>query len=219
MRQFMSIHSQYRSICTCLTDLVDWNLKVELNRLLWTTERHDNQVSARYAKAQNSAFELGVAEVSRYWPGVAEPRYGRVQHFFFIRATGVGEDRAVLMASINLFANLGTDALTGLPLVESRAVSPFIILARHLNHRVIMPVVGVSLSQMTQMSKLKAAIIRADKRMVGVQVPAAIARHMATGDAARLELAELEKEAHEVTSSRLLVLGAACSDVEAILPA
>ena len=55
--------------------------------------------------------------------------------------------------------------------------------------------------------------------MVGVQVPAAIARHMATGDAARLELAELEKEAHEVTSSRLLVLGAACSDVEAILPA
>ena len=46
----------------------------------------------------------------------------------------------------------------------------------------------------------------------------AIARHMAKGDALRRELVALEGELRLATSVHLLVLGARCSDVEAVVP-
>ena len=191
--------------------------RVELNRLVWATESRDVVSSARYGKAENSAFELGVDEVSRYsWPGVSGPCYGRVQHFFFVRAKDGG--RAVLMASVNLFAPIGTDPLTGLPMVDSSAFSSRNILARHLNHRVIMPVVGATPSQVSHLSQLRAAVARAAKRMDGVHLPSAIMRHMAEGDKSRRELAALEEELRLATLVHRLVLGARCSDVEGVGP-
>ena len=191
--------------------------RVELNRLVWTTESRDVVSSARYGKAENSAFELGVDEVSRYsWPGLSGPCYGRVQHFFFVRARDGG--RAVLMATVNIFAPLGPDALTGLPLVDSSAFSSRHILARHLNHRVIMPVVGATPSQISHLSQLKAAVTRATKRMEGVHQPSAIARHMADGDKSRQELVACEEEFRLATSVHRLVLGARCNDVAGVVP-
>ena len=189
---------------------------MELNRLMWTTESRDAKSNARYGKADNAAFELGVDEVSRYsWPGVVGPCYGRVQHFFFVRATDGG--RAVFMAAVNIFASLGTDPLTGLPLVDSRTFTPRYILARHLNHRVMMPVVGASFSQLADLSRLKSAVEKKSKKVDGAQQQSAIARHMAGLDSARRELRVLEEEVALATSSRLLVLGARCNDVEALL--
>ena len=190
---------------------------MELNRLLWTTQSRDTKSSAQYGNAVNSAFELGVDEVSRYgWPGLSGPCYGRVQHFFFVRATDGA--RAVFMAAVDLFASLGTDELTGLPLVDSSAISSKYILARHLNHRVIMPVVGATHSQLSHLAKLKAGVSSADKKMEGVQLASAIARHMDKGDVFRRELAALEDELRLATSVHLLVLGARCSDAEAVVP-
>ena len=191
--------------------------RLELNRLVWTTESRDLASTAQYGNAENSAFELGVDEVTRYgWPGVPGPCYGRVQHFFFVRATDGG--RAVLMASVNLFASLGPDPLTGLPLVDSSAVSSRNILARHLNHRVIMPVVGTTLSQTSRLSQLKAAVSRAAKKMGGVHQPSAIMRHMSEGDDSRRELVAFEAELRLATSVHRLVLGARCNDVEGVVP-
>ena len=190
---------------------------MELNRLLWTTQSRDAKSSAQYGNAVNSAFELGVDEVSRYgWPGLSGPCYGRVQHFFFVRATDGA--RAVFMAAVDLFASLGTDALTGLPLVDSSAISSKYILARHLNHRVIMPVVGATHSQLSHLAKLKAGVSSADKKMEGVHLPSAVARHMDKGDEFRRELVALEDELRLATSVHLLVLGARCSDAEAVVP-
>ena len=122
------------------------------------------------------------------------------------------------MAAVDLFASLGTDALTGLPLVDSSAISSKYILARHLNHRVIMPVVGATHSQLSHLAKLKAGVSSADKKMEGVQLASAIARHMDKGDVFRRELAALEDELRLATSVHLLVLGARCSDAEAVVP-
>jgi len=190
--------------------------RVELNRLMWTTEARDAKSNARYGKADNAAFELGVDEVSRYgWPGVLGPCYGRIQHFFFLRATDGG--RAVFMAAVNIFGSLGTDTLTGLPLVDSSTYSSRYILARHLNHRVMMPVVGATPSQLADLNRLRSTIVKKTKKIDGAQQQSAIGRHMVVLDNARRELRALEEEVVLVTSTRLLVLGARCNDVEALL--
>ena len=190
---------------------------MELNRLMWTTQSRDAKSSARYGNAVNSAFELGADEVGRYgWPDLSGPCYGRIQHFFFVRAPD--GTRAVFMAAVNLFASLGTDALTGLPLVDSSAISQRYILARHLNHRVIMPFVGATHSQLSHLAKLRTGVSSTEKKMGDVRLPAAIARHMEKGDALRRELVALEGELRLATSVHLLVLGARCSDVEAVVP-
>ena len=188
--------------------------RVELNRLMWTTEARDAKSNARYGKADNAAIELGVDEVSRFgWPGVLGPCYGRIQHFFFLRATDGG--RAVFMAAVNIFGSLGTDTLTGL--VDSSTYSSRYILARHLNHRVMMPVVGATPSQLADLNRLRSTSAKKTKKIDGAQQQSAIARHMAGLDSARRELRVLEEEVALATSSRLLVLGARCNDVEALL--
>ena len=124
------------------------------------------------------------------------------------------------MASVRLFGDAGTDDLTGLPLVDSRpqSTSAHIILARHLNHRVVLPVVGASPSLLSRISRLEAEVSRADKHMGLVQRFSSVTKHMAVGDAARLELASLKEELRVVTSSHLLVLGAKDSDLELDVP-
>ena len=176
---------------------------------MWATQSRDAKASARYGNAVNSAFELGADEVGRY--GLLG-----IQHFFFVRAPD--GTRAVFMAAVNLFASLGTDALTGLPLVDSSSISQRYILARHLNHRVIMPFVGATHSQLSHLAKLRTGVSSTEKKMGDVRLPAAIARHMEKGDALRRELVALEGELRLATSVHLLVLGARCSDVEAVVP-
>ena len=81
-----------------------------------------------------------------------------------------------------------------------------------------MPVVGATHSQLSHLAKLKAGVSSADKKMEGVQLASAIARHMDKGDVFRRELAALEDELRLATSVHLLVLGARCSDAEAVVP-
>jgi len=201
-----------------VADLVHDRRRVELNHLQWTTESYDVESSKRYTSAVNSTFELGVEEVRRYrWPGVDGARFGRVQHFFFVRTT-FGPKRAILLASVRLFGDAGTDDLTGLPLVDTQSTSAHVILARHLNHRVVLPVVGATPSLLNRISRLEADVSKADKHMGLVQRFSSVTKHMAAGDAARLELARLKEELRVVTSSRLLVLGSKDSDLELDVP-
>ncbi len=133
-------------VSVCMAGAVDVGLNVLLNRLVWSTQAGDAVKSERWGEAQNSTFELGADEVRCYsWPRIASACYGRVQRFFFItRQTPDGGKAAVLLAVVNLFTDVTVDELTALPAVDSVKVQTQIILARHLNWRVLMPVVGAT---------------------------------------------------------------------------
>ena len=139
-------------VSVCMAGAVDVRLYVRLNRLVWSTQAGDAVKSERWGAAQNSTFELGADEVRCYgWPRIASACYGRVQRFFFItRQTPEGGTAAVLLAVVNLFTDVTVDELTALPAVDSVKVQTQIILARHLNWRVLMPVVGATRSLLKQ---------------------------------------------------------------------
>ena len=82
---------------------------------------------------------------------------------------------------------------------------------RYLNHRVILPVVGASASQLNFLSA-KGGVLKADEKMEGVHQLSAIARHMAEGNRPRPELSIPGGPPLDHASSRIILgAGAAMS--------
>jgi hypothetical protein len=142
---------------------------------------------------------LGVDEVSRYgWPGV----------------------RPVLAA----FSNSSSSGQMHIYMAGERYVSVhprcigwtatgcvLLLHPRYLNHRVILPVVGASPSQLNFLSA-KGGVLKADKKMDGVHQLSAIARHMAEGNRPRPELSIPGGPPLDHASSRIILgAGAAMS--------
>ena len=201
-----------------LTGLVPAHLRVRLNRQVWSTESGDLAKTKQYGPAQNSAFELGVDEAMRYaWPDVSGAQYGRVQLFMFV--TTPARDRAVLLAKVNLYTACGVDDLTGLPIVALSQARPVVILARHLNHRVIMPVVGVHPTLVAQQAKLAAKVATLHGKLSAGHVSLAKGlAHQEKFDAMQIELGQLNEQIRLVQTDRLLVLGARANDEAALVP-
>ena len=200
----------------CAVD-VDAAYYVRLNRLTWLTEAGDAIKSARYNPACNSTFELGAAEVKCYgWPDISAACYGRVQRFVFIvrRAT----EQAVLLAAVKLFTSVAVDELTNLPVVDTDAVSTRFILARHLNWRVIMPIVGAAPQLLKKHADCTRAVNTAKRAISRLTAPAAIARRQDLLDAAIQALDAVTEEVQVMQTSRRLVLGARANDNEAVVP-
>jgi len=193
---------------------------VRLNRLVWSTQGGDALKTARYGSAQNSTFELGAEEVKCYnWPDITSPCYGRVQEFFFIvRPSPAGGESAVLLATVWLFTSVTVDPLTGLPLVDSSVVRLCIVLARHLNRRVLMPVVGATPPLLAQRSALANEVDKCS-RALNKQASAAVTQRRLTAlDVAREALARVDAELYPLQAYQRLVLGARASDQEADVP-
>ena len=199
---------------------VDVGLYVRLNRLVWSTQAGDAAKSARWVAAQNSTFELGAVEVRCYgWPGITSACYGRVQRFFFItRQTPEGGQAAVLLAVVNLFTDVTVDELTALPAVDSVKVQTQIILARHLNWRVLMPVVGATPSLLKRQAVLTAAVNQCQQRLDKASSVATTVARLADLQAACSALEPVDAEVHAVQTAQLLVLGARINDQEAVVP-
>ena len=199
---------------------VDVGLYVRLNRLVWSTQAGDAVKSARWGAAQNSTFELGAVEVLCYgWPGITSACYGRVQRFFFItRRTPEGGQAAVLLAVVNLFTDVTVDELTALPAVDSVKVQTQIILARHLNWRVLMPVVGATPSLLKRQAVLTAAVNQCQQRLDKASSVATTVARLADLQAACSALEPVDAEVHAVQTAQLLVLGARINDQEAVVP-
>jgi hypothetical protein len=185
--------------------------------LTWLTEAGDAIKSARYNPACNSTFELGAAEVKCYgWPDISAACYGQVQRFVFIvrRAT----EQAVLLAAVKLFTSVAVDELTSLPLVDTDAVSTRFILARHLNWRVIMPIVGATRQLLKEHADCTRAVNTAKRAVRTVSTTAAIGRKQDALDAAMQALDTVTKKVQVMQTSRRLVLGARANDDEAVVP-
>jgi len=200
----------------CAVD-VDAAYYVRLNRLTWLTEAGDAIKSARYNPACNSTFELGAAEVKCYgWPDISDACYGQVQRLVFIvrRAT----EQAVLLAAVKLFTSVAVDELTNLPVVDTDAVSTRFILARHLNWRVIMPIVGAAPQLLKKHADCTRAVNTAKRAISRLTAPAAIARRQDLLDAAMQALDAVTEEVQVMQTSRRLVLGARANDNEAVVP-
>jgi len=210
-------------VCACLSCVVVCAVEVDaahyvrLNRLTWLTEAGDAVKSARYNPACNSTFELGAAEVKCYgWPDISAACYGRVQRFVFIvrRAT----EQAVLLAAVTLFTSVAVDELTSLPVVDTDAVSTRFILARHLNWRVIMPIVGATPQLLEKHADCTRAVNKARRAISRLTAPAAIGRKQDVLDAALQALDAVTEEVRVLQTSRRLVLGARVNDDEAVPP-
>ena len=187
---------------------------------MWSTQAGDALKSARWGAAQNSTFELGAAEVRCYgWPDVTGVRYGRVQRFFFIsRSTPDGGQAAVLLAVVNLFTDLTVDELTALPAVDSVKIQSRIILARHLNWRVIMPVVGAPPSLLARQAELLKTVRTCQKKVDQHSTLPTTMRRLADLRAANSALAPVDAEVQAMQTTQLLVLGARINDAEAVVP-
>ena len=207
-------------VSVCMAGAVDVRLYVRLNRLVWSTQAGDAVKSERWGAAQNSTFELGADEVRCYgWPRIASACYGRVQRFFFItRQTPEGGKAAVLLAVVNLFTDVTVDELTALPAVDSVKVQTQIILARHLNWRVLMPVVGATRPLLKQQAVLTAAVNQCQQRLDKASSVATTVTRLAELQAACSALEPVDAEVHAMQTTQLLVLGARINDQEAVVP-
>ena len=206
-------------VSVCMAGAVDVRLYVRLNRLVWSTQAGDAVKSERWGAAQNSTFELGADEVRCYgWPRITSACYGRVQRFFFItRQTPEGK-AAVLLAVVNLFTDVTVDELTALPAVDSVKVQTQIILARHLNWRVLMPVVGATRSLLKQQAELTAAVNQCQQRLDRATTVQTTVARLAEFNAACSALEPVDAEVHAMQTTQLLVLGARINDQEAVVP-
>ena len=206
-------------VCVCVVCAVDVaeGLYVRLNGLTWLTAAGDELKSARYMPARNSTFELGAAEVGAYgWPDITCACYGRVQRFFFIRQPAL--ELAKLLAVVSLFSSVSIDDLTGLPIVDTTMASDRVILASHLNWRVIMPVAGASPQLVKRHADLTRAVDRCRKQ-VGTRKTLVGRQTVQTElDAAELQLAEVNRDIHSLQTTRRLVLGARVNDQESVVP-
>jgi len=200
----------------CAVDVAD-GLYVRLNGLTWLTAAGDERKSARYVPARNSTFELGAAEVGAYgWPDITCACYGRVQRFFFIRQPV--RELAKLLAVVSLFSSVSVDDLTGLPIVDTTVASDRVILASHLNWRVIMPVAGASPQLVKRHADLTRAVERARKKVGTLKTLVGRQNVQVELDAAELQLAEVNRDIHSLQTTRRLVLGARVNDQESVVP-
>ena len=122
------------------------------------------------------------------------------------------------MAAVKLFTSVAVDELTNLPVVDTDAVSTRFILARHLNWRVIMPIVGAAPQLLHEHADRTRDVNKAKQAISKLTAPAAIGRRQDVLDAAMQALDAVTDQVQALQTSRRLVLGARANDDEAVLP-
>jgi hypothetical protein len=111
------------------------------------------------------------------------------------------------------------DDLTGLPIVALSQSRPVVILARHLNHRVIMPAVGAPPMLVAQQAKLAAKVAKLFTKLSAGDVNLAKGlSYQVEFDAMQAQLGQLEEEIRLAQTDLLVVLGARANDEAAMVP-
>ena len=93
-----------------------------------------------------------------------------------------------------------------------------VILASHLNWRVIMPVAGAPSQLVKRHADLTRAVERARKKVGTLKTLVGRQNVQVELDAAELQLAEVNRDIHSLQTTRRLVLGARVIDQESAVP-